>query len=338
MDTSDPKITFDSDRVCNHCKQYLKNKAAFIHPEQFNATIEKLKKGRCIIGMSGGVDSSYVAMLLGNSGIKPYIVTFDNGYNTKISEENVSKVLKHFKWSMEKHSVDYKEFASMQLAYLDSGVLNIESISDHAIYAVLWNTAKQIGAKYVVSGSNYATEGILPRAWSHNGADLDNIISICKANGLNQLPKSYPTLPPKIWTEYRKTIEQVDLLNFTDYKSQTAKRELAHIGWTDYGAKHCESIITRFYQRYILPTRTGIDKRRAHLSCLVMNGEMTREQALAELSRPAYTTDEFREDKEFITHYLELTARELEELIRQPVKSYAEFQPKKSLLARILGR
>lgn len=326
MDTSDPEITFDEKGICNHCRNYLKYIAQSVHPELFNSTIAKLKKGKCVIGMSGGVDSSYVSLLLKQSGIEPHVVTFNNGYNTKLAGDNIKALRRYCGWAIDEYIMSFKEFASMQLAYLRSGVLNIEALSDHAIYAVLWNTASHIGAKYIVSGSNYATEGILPKAWGHNGADLGNIAAILKANGLPQLPSSYPTLPVKTWAEYRKTIEEVDLLNYTSYTVQNAKRALEDIGWVDYGAKHCESVITRFYQRHILPARARVDKRRAHLSCLIMNGEMTRAEALAELGKPFYTPEQFKEDRDFVACYLDISTNELESLINQPVKHYAEFR------------
>lgn len=350
MDTSDPSIEFDQG-VCNHCRNYLKYVMQFVHPAQLSQTLNKLTTGKCIIGMSGGVDSSYVAYLLGKRGITPHVVTLDNGYNAKIADENVQAILKHFGWKINVHRVDFKDFAKMQLAYMNSGVLNIESISDHAIVALMWNTAHQIGAKFIVSGANYATEGILPKAWSHNGSDITNIIAILKGNGMEQMPKSYPILLPKVWAGYRKHIEQVDLLNSIPYSAAKSKQELMAIGWKDYGLKHWESIITRFYQRYILPTRAGIDKRKNHLSCLIMNGEMTRAQVLAELEKPLYTPEQFKQDRNFVADYLRISETELESLIRKPVTDYKEYayldyyQAPKNLrekltesLGRMLGR
>lgn len=325
MDTTDPAIQFDADGICNHCHNYLKYVSQYVHPSQLNQTLGKLTTGKCIIGMSGGVDSSYTALLLGKRGIRPFIIAFDNGYNTKIADENVQAILKHFGWTINIHKIDYRDFAAMQLAYIKSGVLNIESLSDHAIYAVQWNTAHNIGAKFVVSGNNYAAEGILPKAWSHNGSDLANIIDILKNNGITHLPPTYPTLSPEAWAGYRQKIEEVDLLNHTSYNVSNAKKELMAIGWKDYGLKHWESIITRFYQRYILPTRAGIDKRKAHLSCLIMNGEMTRQQALSELAKPLYTPELFKQDRDFVANYLGISANELESLIRKPVVDYAQY-------------
>ena len=341
MDTTDPDIQFEENGTCNHCRNYVKYVSQYVHPNQLIQTLNKLTTGKCIIGMSGGVDSSYVAYLLGKRGIKPFVITFDNGYNTKVADGNVQAVLKHFGWTINIQRVAYRDFAAMQLAYMKSGVLNIESLSDHAIYAVQWNTAHNIGAKFVVSGNNYAAEGILPKAWSHNGSDLPNIIDILKNNGVPNLPLTYPTLKAETWARYRKSIEEVDLLNHMSYNVTNAKKELMAIGWKDYGLKHWESIITRFYQRYILPTRAGIDKRKAHLSCLIMNGEMTRQQALDELAKPLYTPEQFKWDRDFVAYYLGISADELESLIRKPVVDYANYHhqdyhhPPKGFLGQI---
>jgi N-acetyl sugar amidotransferase len=340
MDTTDKYIKFDSNGVCNHCKTYdrlvkervLKGKEG---EEKLQRTIQEIKdrgKGKqydCIIGLSGGIDSTYVAYLVKKLGLRPLAVSLDNGYDTEISRANVQNVVKRLNLDFLTYAVDWEEFKDLQLAYLKAAVLDLETPTDNVLTAMFYEVAKKNNLKYLITGYNIITEGIMPTSWNYSDDDILNMKAIHKQFGTREI-KNLPTigLYKKLYYEYILGIKQVTILNMIPYVKKNAKEIIIkELGWMDYGSKHHESIYTRFYQAYILPKRFYIDKRRAHLSALISSGQLTREKALQEIQKSPYTTEEdLRKDKEYVLRKLGLTDEEFEKFMSLPVRSHLDFQ------------
>lgn len=332
MDTSDPVITFDGAGVCNHCrdaapalaKVRLSDADSKVRLEALAATIRANAKDRpydAVVGMSGGVDSSYVAWLAHTLGLRVLAVHFDNGWNAEVAVANIRAVVEACGFDLETYVIDWPEFRDLQRAFIKAGVVDIEMLTDHAIMAAMFDLAKRHDIRYVLSGTNVATEHGMPRAWVWNKQDLTNIEAIHKRFGERKL-RSFPRmgLLRSIWRRYLgvgfEFVEILDLVNFR--KDQAMDVLTRNTGWRYYGGKHYESVFTKFYQAYILPRKFGIDKRKVHLSALVRNGEMSRDQALAELQKPLYDEDDLRRDKAYILKKLGFSTAEFDALMTMP--------------------
>ena len=339
MDESDPLISFDEKGVCNHCKEYKEKATKKLLPPnhreiEFKRIISKIqvegkgKKYDCILGISGGADSSYMAYISKKNGLRPLIVHFDNGWNSELAVSNIEKVLTKLNFSLNTFVIDWEEFKDLQLAYLKASVIDIEIISDHLISGVLYKLAAENKIKYILSGHNIVTEAILPNSWVHNKQDAINIKDIHKKYGKIKL-KNYPFFSSVKSKKYinLKGIKIIDILNYIDYNKRKAKQILKdELGWRDYGGKHYESVFTRFFQGYILPTKFNVDKRKAHLSTLICSGQITREEALQELEKPIYDAEQLKIDKEFVLKKLGLTEEEFEDIMKQKPVPHSHFK------------
>lgn len=338
MDTSDPEITFDQDGVCNHCTTYF-DKAKILIPEpaeakrRYDAMIKTIKeqgKGKqydCVIGLSGGVDSSYVAYLAWKAGLNALTVHFDNGWNSELAVKNIENIINVTGFDYQTWVVDWEEFRDLQIAFLKASVANAEIPTDHAFLAAIYRICAKHKIKYNLNGSNFATEGILPVAWGYSSKDIKHLKAIHKRFGTNKL-KTYPMLGfnREMWYTYGKGIKNLRPLNLVGYKKLEAMETLKEVfGWRYYGGKHYESSFTKFFQAYILPEKFGFDKRRAHLSSLICNGEVTREEAMKELEQPLYDLQNLQADKEYICKKLQITEAELEGIIKAEKKSYKDY-------------
>ena len=338
MDTTDPEIEFDEKGVCNHCKRYdeIVRTKILTGEERENRLKEivdkikregKNKKYDCIIGVSGVVDSTYVAYTAKRLGLRPLAVHLDNGWDSEVAVSNIEKISKKLGIDLYTYVVDWEEFKDLQLAYLKASVVDIEVVTDHAIIAALYDIADKRKIKYILSGSNIVTEGIMPDSWVHRKTDLRNLKAIHNRYGKIKL-KTYPTmgLSKLLYYRFFKGIRYISLLNYMDYNKKEAKKLLiSELGWEDYGGKHYESIFTKFYQAYILPTKFNIDKRKAHLSTLICSGQITREDALKELEKPLYEKNELERDKKYVLKKLGLSEKEFENLMKLPVKKHREY-------------
>lgn len=287
MNTTDPEITFDSEGVCNHCHNYMERAKKELHSTPLNH-IDRIKEnGRgkradCVIGLSGGLDSSYVAYILSQYGVRPLAISVDNEWDYPIAVENVKKIVHAFNIDWEHHPVDPAQYRDFQIAFLQSGVINVEAPTDHAIMSILYKRASQEGLKYIVHGGNIVTECIMPKSWGYDAKDWKQIKAIHKRFG-NLPSRGFPHMTLLHWAYYTfiEGIRWFPILNYVDYKPERAKIILANCaGWRDYGSKHRESEWTAFFQEYILPRKFGIDKRKAHLSTLINSGFITRDRAL----------------------------------------------------------
>jgi N-acetyl sugar amidotransferase len=339
MDTSDPEITFDENGVCNHCHDYERRVAAevFRPPlghQMLAATVAQIKRdGRrkrydCILGLSGGVDSTYVAYLTKRLGLRPLALHLDNGWDSDVAVRNIHNIVRKLDIDLETHVLDWEEFRSLQLAFLRASTPDSEIPSDHAIVSSLYQAAAKHKVRWIMDGSNIVTEIMVPPAWSRGHGDWRYIKGLNKAFGERPL-KTYPhygLLQVHLWYQGVRRIRRLPLLNYVDYDKPRAievlKREL---DWEPYGAKHYESVYTKFYQGYILPRKFGFDKRRAHLSCLVLDGKISRERALEEMDRPAIDAEELRRDRVFVAKKLGLTEGELDEIMRLPRRAFWDY-------------
>lgn len=339
MDTTDPTISFDDEGVCSHCRaaepQLERVRLSADESERrlhdLADTIRTNSKGRsydAVVGMSGGVDSSYVAWLAHKLNLRVLAVHFDNGWNAEIAVSNIRAVVETCGFDLETYVIDWPEFKDLQRAFIKAGVVDIEMLTDHAIMAAMFDLAKRHNIKYVLSGTNIATEHGMPRAWVWNKSDLTNIEAIHKQFGQRKL-KSFPRmgLVRSIIQRYLgmgfEFVEILDLANFN--KTQAMKTLEDNTGWRYYGGKHYESVFTKFYQAHILPTKFGIDKRKVHFSALVRNGEMTRDQALAELQQPLYDADELRRDKAYVLKKLDFNEAEFDAILAQPPVAHDSY-------------
>lgn len=358
MDSTDYDITFDDEGVCNHCRDYEAIERAqpplAERERQLESLVAKISQAGktqdydCIVGMSGGVDSSYLAYLAKSRGLRPLAVHVDAGWNSELAVKNIESLVKALDIDLVTFVVDWKEMQDLQVAFLRSGVANQDIPQDHAFIAGVFRIASKHRIKYVLSGGNNSTEGILPESWGYSALDLRHIKGIHKRFGRGRLSQ-YPTInffQYYIYYPMIRGIRTVRLLNYIDYRKQEAMEKLtADFGWRYYGGKHFESRYTKFFQSYYLPQRFGYDKRRAHLSSLVVSGQMERSAALDEFAEPGYSPEALREERAFIIKKLGISDEEFDKIQRSPKRTYKDYPSSealfelkdraKSILARI---
>lgn len=332
----DPDITFDDQGICHYYYDYkerIKQRLFNQDPGNLERIISKIKKAGkgkdydCLIGVSGGVDSTYLAYLTKEFGLRPLAVHFDNGWNSELSVKNIENTLNKLGIDLYTFVVDWEEFKSLQLAFLRASTPDGEIPTDHAIIALLFRVASQYGIKYILNGNNIVTEGVLPKTWSYGHIDFRYIHTINRMFGTKRL-KDYPYITPSLYFYYSvvKKIRIVSFLNYYKYDKAEAMKTLTEkLNWKYYGGKHYESIYTRFFQGYILPTKFGIDKRKAYLSALIFSSQLTREQALKELEQEIYPADLFQEDIEFVQKKLDLLPEQFQKLMELPAKTYRDY-------------
>lgn len=338
MDTSDPEITFDAEGWCNHCTEALERmKTQLLPPPEreraLAALVGKIKKegqGKeydCIIGVSGGVDSTTVAYTVKKLGLRPLAVHFDNGWNSELAVDNIKRTVEKLEIELYTYVVDWEEFRDLQLCFLRASVANCETPTDHGITAILFRMAADVGTRFILSGSNLATEAIMPYAWGHYNQDLKHIKALHKRFGARPL-ETMPLISLFDYFRYvfLRGIRQIPFLNYIDYRKDAAKEMLAReIGWRDYGGKHYEAVWTRFFQGYYLPAKFGYDKRRAHLSTMICSGQIYRQEALEEMEKPLYPPDLLREDMQFVMKKFGLGQDQFDSIVKAPLRVATDF-------------
>lgn len=346
---SDPDFSLNSQGVCNYCLDVEPQYNDLIHNyAKFETIIETIKshtKGdtyHCLVGMSGGVDSSYIAHLCGKHGLNPLIVHFDNGWNSELAVNNIKVILEKYNFELHTLVVDWEEFLDLQKSLIKSDVIDIEIASDHAIYATMMSLAKKYKIKYVLSGANVATESGMPPSWSWRKGDWINMKNIHKKFGSVKL-KTFPVYSS--FSQFRDKLfklgpQRIDLLNYVPYKKYEAISTLkAEYGWVEYSGKHYESIFTAFYQSYILPTKFNVDKRISHLSALIRNKEISKEEANELLNEPLFSSEkDLKIKKEYFCKKLGLSILEFDEIMARSPKPhiyYKSDQPYFDTLKRI---
>ncbi len=341
MDTTDPLIMFEEKGVCNHCTSALKKletitfKSEAERQKALDKIVNKIKdsgKGNkydCIIGLSGGVDSSYLAYVVKNLGLRPLAIHVDNGWNSELAVKNIENIVRKLDIDLYTHVIDWEVFKALQLAFLKASVIDLEMLSDNAIVIGIYNLTKKFNVKYFIDGTNFAAESIMPSSWFYVPKyDSLNIQAIYNRFGSGKKLKSYPLLSLYNYIQYRyfKKGESIALLNYVPYnKADAMKVLLEELEWKDYGGKHFESKITHFYQAYILPVKFNVDKRKAHLSSLICSGQITRDEALLELKKELYDPTKLEEDKDYFIKKLGLTVDEFNNIMSSPVKQHHDY-------------
>lgn len=341
MDTTDPDIQFDEQGVSSYIPLFekvyaptLRRAQAGERRDELNALVERIKadgRGKpydVVIGVSGGVDSTYLALQAVRLGLRPLAVHFDSGWNSELAVENIHNLVTTLGLDLYTQVVDWREMRDLQLAYLKSGIANADTPTDHAFGYVAFRQARKYGIKHILSGTNYVSESILPASWEYASDDLKLLKSIHRRFGRVRL-KTYPTMGSftrTLWYPYGFGITTHAILNYLPYHYAQAKLEIAReVGWRDYGGKHYESVFTRWFQGYYLPQRFGFDKRIAHYSSLILSGEMTRDEALALLETPNYPEELRSQDHEFIAKKLGISVGELDAIVAAPPKRYTDY-------------
>ncbi len=339
MDTSDPDIVFDAAGICNHCHRYERvSRERLIpvaerrqHLEALVAEIRRSGQGRpydCVIGVSGGVDSTYVAWLVKDLGLRPLAVHLDNGWNSELAVANIEKTLKVLGIDLYTHVIDWEEFRDLQVSFLKASTPDGEVPTDHAIFALLYRMAAKNGIRHVITGTNVATEAVLPEKWGYGYFDWRYVKDVHRRFGTQRLT-TYPhfSLAGLFYYVFLRRIRMVSILNHIEYdKAQAMQLLQEKLGWVYYGGKHYESIYTRFFQAYVLPRKFDIDKRKAHCSTLICSGQMTREQALEAMQEPVFPERALLEDRDYSIKKLGLTNEQFEQIMAAPTQTFFDYR------------
>jgi N-acetyl sugar amidotransferase len=342
MDTSDSKIVFDENGVCDHCAGFEADVLPNWHPNEqgkeiFRAQVEQIKKSGtskdfdCIIGMSGGLDSSYLLHLaVVEFGLRPLVFHVDGGWNTEIAVNNIQMLVEKLGLDLYTEVINWEEMKDFQLAFFKSGVPHLDIPQDHAFVATLYHFANEHNIKYILNGGNFATECVRnPKEWLYYGTDMAQLRDIHGRFGSRKL-KTYPfssILFHKVYLRLIRGVRVIKPLNYLPYTKEHAIKVLSETyGWRPYPQKHFESRFTRFYEGYWLTTRFGYDTRRVQYSSLIQTGQMTREEALKQLEQPAYDPLTIDEDFEYIATKLGISVAQLRAFHEIPKKTYRDYR------------
>jgi len=338
MDTTDPDIFFDDNGYCNHCIDYLdsikhQTYSGVKSDTKLQSVVSKMKqagkkrKYDCITGVSGGVDSTYVVYLLKKLGLRVLAVHMDNGWDTEESVKNIRTIIKKMEVDYVSDVLDWENFRDVQLAFLKASVPEVETPTDIAIPAVLHKIAAKYRVKYIISGGNYASEGILPKIWQYNAKDMRYFRAIVKKYGQKRFYK-FPTFGfvTEMYYKLVKGIRIIYILNYVPYEKDIAKDLLIkELGWKDYGGKHHESRITSFVQSYLMPVKFNIDYRKATFSSMICENQLTRTHALELLKPLPYNATKIEDDKDYIAKKFSISRLELDHIITSPSKCYRDY-------------
>ena len=338
MDTTDAAIFFDQEGICNHCKDYRKSvpqlpcfrkESKEILLKQISK-IKRSKKGQydCVIGLSGGTDSTYLAYIIKKElGLNPLAVHMDNGWNSELSVKNVENIVKRLDIDLYTKILDWNEFRDLQLSFLKASTPDSEIPTDHAILATLYEVAAKHKIKYIISGVNQVTERIMPPSWSQGHWDVRYILGIYKKFTGRKL-RNFPLLSfyKKVYYEKLLNIKFLPIFNYYHFSLDTAKRVISEeLNWKDYGGKHLESTYTKFYQGYILPQKFGYDKRKGHLSNLICSKNISREKALDILKRSPIEKNIEKELILYVAKKFNISLEEFKKILNETAKSYKDY-------------
>ena len=322
MDKSAPEITFDENGVCNFCHQAQKSLKEIredkrtLHDAIWEMTdLKKKSEYDCLIGLSGGVDSSYLLHKVVDMGLKPLCFSVDNGWQDPRADENIMRLVEGMQVPFFRYTIDLDKFKDLQSAFIKAGQKNLEIPTDHILFATTYELADQYNIKYILSGGNVATESIMPASWGYNARDLVHIKDVYKKMKGRKL-KGLPLLSLLKWNWYRwvKGIKIVYPLDYMDYDREDAIKVLEEkYGYKAYGEKHCESVFTWWFQNYYLFEKFGIDKRKPHLSSLINSGQLTRDEAMVILTRDPIYPDIF-------------DTKTTEKIMNYPKRPYTDFK------------
>ena len=347
MDTTDSMIEFDEKGMCDHCNTFYNHTLPNWHTDEkgekyLEELVNKIKysgKGKdfdCIIGMSGGIDSSYLTYIAKEKlGLRPLVFHVDAGWNSQEAVNNIEKLVDKLELDLYTDVIDWEEMKDLQLAFFKSGVSHIDSPQDYAFFATMYKFAEQYDVKYILTGGNLSTECVRnPIEWMYYQSDSVQLRDIHSKFGTRPLVNFPVTniLKHKVYLPYIKGIKVVRPLDSAPYIKQDAIDLLIEkFGWQPYPQKHFESRFTKFYEGYWLPKRFGYDTRKVQYSSLILTGQMTREEALEKLSRPAYDEDMIEHDFEYVATKLGITVKELQSYMELPKKTYKDYKSQQSI-------
>ena len=342
MDTTDTMIVFDKKGVCDHCNTFYKNTLPSWNTDErgqrtLQALVTKIKKAGqgndfdCIIGMSGGIDSSYLTYVAKEKlGLRPLVFHVDAGWNSQVAVNNIEKIVDGLGLDLYTEVIDWVEMRELQLAFFKSGVPHIDTPQDHAFFATMYKFADQYKVKYILTGANLSTECVRnPIEWMYYQSDSIQLQDIYRRFGSRPLVNFPVTsiLWHKLYLPYVKGIKVVRPLNHVPYIKQEAMTLLSErFGWQPYPQKHFESRFTRFYESYWLPKRFGYDVRKVQYSSLILTGQITREEALEKLKQPPYDDATIAHDIEFVANKLGISLDELKSYMELPKKTYRDYK------------
>jgi N-acetyl sugar amidotransferase len=347
MDTTAEGIYFDDDGVCNFCKEMIERSGSIIYQSLddknriLGEIVKKIKlegKGKpydCIVGVSGGVDSSWVLVQAVKMGLRPLAVHMDNGWNTELATNNIANLIKELGVDLFTHVIDWEEYRELMQCFLKANVVDVELLYDNAMFAVNYFAAAKYGIKYILGGMNATSEGMrIPDNWHWSKFDKKNIKSI--VNSFSNIKiTTYPTIGTLqyIYYTYMLQIKWVNILNFMEYEKYHAISVLREdFQYKPYPYKHYESVFTRFYQGYILPRKFAIDKRKMHFSSLIISGQLDRNEALNDLKRIPYPTErDMDSDVKYFLKKMNWTQMELDNYIERPPTSHSKYGSEKFL-------
>jgi len=342
MDTTDSKIVFDDKGVCDHCNTYYKDILPKWHTDEkgdkaLKEIVEKIKKegeGKdfdCLMGMSGGIDSSYLLYVMKEKyGLRPLVFHVDAGWNSQIAVNNIERLVDGLGLDLYTEVINWEEIKDLQLAFFKSGVSHIDTPQDHAFFATMYKFASKHNIKYILTGGNYSTECVRnPLEWMYYQSDSIQLRDIYKKHGTGKL-KDYPVtniLWHKVYLPYVKKIKLIRPLDFFPYNKDEAMKTLVEeFGYQEYPQKHFESRFTRFYESYWLPKKFGFDTRKVQYSSLILTNQMTRKEALEKLKSPAYDPETIHQDFEYIATKLGISVEELQSYMDAPNKTYKDYK------------
>lgn len=353
MDTAAPEITFDANGNCNFCSTYLEKRNKHIELDdatrlkRLDTLVEmvkesgKRKKYDCIVGLSGGVDSSWALVQAVRLGLRPLAVHMDSGWNSELAQNNIANIVNGLGVDLYTHVIDWPEIRGLMDAFFDADVIDVEVLYDNAMLAVNYQQAAKYGLKYILAGTNIATEGVdIPKGWNWYKSDKANIVGISKAFGGPKL-KTFPAIGTLDTARYvlLSRIKWISFLDLLDYKKFEALEVLKNeFNYKPYPHKHYESVFTRFYQGYILPYKFNVDKRKPHLSSLVMGGEMTRDEALKLAEGIAYPSEKAMEDdRRYFIKKMGWSEEKFQDYMSRPEKPHTNYPSEVQLYQRLLG-
>lgn len=341
MNTSVEDVIINDIGLCNYCTDF-ENRVDQVLVEnteesnkrlnEFLTSVKRNGKGKkydCIIGVSGGVDSSYVLIKAVEFGLRPLAVHMDNGWNSELAQNNISNIVKKLNVDLYTHVIDWDEYKSLLKSFLDSDVIDIELLYDNAMLAVNYKLARKFNLRYILSGSNQATEGIrIPKSWSWLKLDSKNIIGINKSFN-NIKIRSFPLFSVTNFLYYSliKRIKWVPFLDYITYKKDSAIEELeSNYNFKKYPYKHYESIFTRFYQGFILPTKFGVDKRMVHYSTLILTNQISKDEAKHQIGNHPYgSSEKLKKDYNYFLKKMQISEEYFEEYLRRPEKPHSTY-------------
>ena len=349
MDDTADGFTVSNGNACNYCEEVdlkKKNNKLYRNENDRKKLLEKIKQdgiGKqydCIIGISGGADSSWALHLAKENGLRPLAVHMDNGWNSELAQNNINNVIDKLNVDFYSHVINWTEYRSLMQSFFDADVIDVELLYDNAMLAVNYNLAKKYKTKYILSGSNNATEGMrMPANWNWYKFDKKNILNIDRQFQKTKI-KTFPFYSTRkfLVDNYLRKIKWIPFLDYFNYEKQVAMDRLSQFyNYKQYPYKHYESVFTRFYQGYILPNKFGVDKRKLHLSTLIVNGQMSRPEALSLMEKSAYPSQvELKHDINYFLKKMQWSNNDLEDYIARPERKHFEFGTETESLNRFV--